>query len=66
MPANSSVIEDPYGEFQAELTEIERHKWNVSEREGRDIGFERALTEWSQQFRTQWRRERQEEVAVKR
>ena len=62
MPATNSVIEDPYGEFEAELKEIERHKWNVSEREGRDIGFERALTEWSQMHRTHWRKARQREA----
>lgn len=48
----------PYGEFQAELAEIHRHKWLVSEREGRDVGFERALTEWVEQHRRMWRRQR--------
>lgn len=55
-----SDIKEPYGEFQAELREIERHKWIVSELEGRDVGFERALTEWSLKHRSQWRRERRE------
>jgi hypothetical protein len=61
MPSStSSDPDDPYGEFEAELKEIDLHKWNVSVNEGRDIGFERALTEWSQKHRTQWRRERRE------
>lgn len=45
----------PYGEFLAEQEEILRLKWLVSEREGRDIGFEHALSEWAQQHRAQWR-----------
>ncbi|MBL9131699.1 MAG: hypothetical protein JNG86_10895 [Verrucomicrobiaceae bacterium] len=48
----------PYGEFLAELDEIERHKWHISEREGVDVGFERALNEWSVQHRAAWRRMR--------
>ena len=45
----------PYAEFLAELDEIERHKWLISEREGRDVGFERALNEWAQNHRAEWR-----------
>ena len=47
----------PFAEFQAELEQIMRHKWLVSEREGRDVGFERALNEWARNHRTEWRRE---------
>ena len=57
MPTQSPVF-DPYTEFQAELEEIQKYKWVVSEQERRDIGFERALTEWSQKYRAAWRRER--------
>jgi hypothetical protein len=39
---NSSL----YREFQAEREEILRHKWIESEKAGRDIGFEQALTDW--------------------
>ena len=39
---NSSL----YREFQAEREEILKHKWIESEKAGRDIGFERALTDW--------------------
>ncbi len=49
----------PYAEFQAELAEIHRHKWLVSEKEGRDVGFERALTEWVDHHREKWRRARE-------
>src|SRR2546428_13555393 len=39
---NSSL----YREFQAEREEILKHKWIESEKGGRDIGFERELTDW--------------------
>ncbi|HEY1081304.1 MAG TPA: DUF4032 domain-containing protein [Prosthecobacter sp.] len=55
MPA---ATQNPYTEFKAELDQILRHKWLVSEKEGRDVGFERALNEWAQNHRTEWRRER--------
>lgn len=49
---------NPYAEFKAELDQIQRHKWLVSEREGKDVGFERALNEWARNHRTAWRRAR--------
>ncbi len=45
----------PYGEFLAEQEEILRLKWLASEREGHDIGFEYALTEWARKHRANWR-----------
>jgi len=48
-----------YREFQAERDEILRHKWIESEKEGRDIGFERALTDWIVKHRSKWRKSRQ-------
>lgn len=63
MPAPDSApsaSESPYGEFLAELDEIQRHKWHLSESEGIDVGFERALNDWSQRHRTAWRRMRNE------
>lgn len=48
----------PYAEFLAELDEIQRHKWLISEREGCDVGFERALNEWVQNHRVGWRKMR--------
>jgi hypothetical protein len=52
---NSSL----YKEFQAEREEILRHKWIESEKAGRDIGFERALTDWIIKHRSKWRKARQ-------
>lgn len=47
-----------YVEFKAELEQILRHKWLVSEKEKRDVGFERALNEWAQNHRAAWRKDR--------
>ena len=52
---NSSL----YREFQAEREEILRHKWIESEKAGRDIGFEQALTDWIIRHRSSWRKNRQ-------
>jgi hypothetical protein len=52
---NSSL----YREFQAEREEILKHKWIESEKAGRDIGFEQALTEWIVKHRSKWRKSRQ-------
>lgn len=54
---NSSL----YREFQAEREEILRHKWLESEKAGRDIGFERALTDWIIKHRSKWRKSRQQQ-----
>jgi hypothetical protein len=51
---NSSL----YREFQAEREEILKHKWIESEKAGKDIGFERALTDWIVKHRSKWRRNR--------
>lgn len=47
-----------YREFMAEREEILRHKWLESEKAGRDIGFEAALTSWVVHHQMQWRKER--------
>ena len=36
-----------YQAFCAEREEILRHKWILSEKEGRDIGFDAALIDWT-------------------
>jgi len=41
-----------YKEFLAEKEEIMKHKWYESERAGRDIGFARALIDWTVKFKT--------------
>jgi hypothetical protein len=57
--SNTTVPEGtPYGEFLAELEEIQRLKWLASERGGRDVGFEHALNEWAANHRESWRRDR--------
>ena len=48
---NSSV----YIEFLAERNEILKHKWIESEKNGNDIGFEKALLDWIQKHRSSWR-----------
>lgn len=47
-----------YREFIAEREEILKHKWIESEKQGHDIGFEKALVDWVSRYRTQWRRHR--------
>jgi len=51
---NSSL----YKEFLAEREEILKNKWYMSEREGRDVGFERALLDWNMYYRCGWKRDR--------
>ena len=48
-----------YREFEAERQEIMKHKWIESEKAGRDIGFETALTDWILKHRNNWRRGRE-------
>ena len=48
-----------YREFQAEREEILKHKWLESEKVGRDVGFEWALTDWIMKHRAKWRKSRQ-------
>ncbi len=50
-----------YQEFLAERSEILRHKWIESEKVGHDIGFEKALLDWTVQHRGSWRSLRQKE-----
>ncbi len=58
MPENVSERSLLYQEFLAEREEILKHKWIESEKEGRDIGFERALLDWIRKHRKTWRKER--------
>ena len=52
---------EPYQEFLAEREELLRHKWLMSERQGKDVGFERALLDWARFHRTPWRQQRNEQ-----
>jgi hypothetical protein len=53
-----------YREFQAEREEILKHKWIESEKAGRDVGFEYALTDWTLKHRLAWRRHRQQMLQI--
>lgn len=43
-----------YEVFLAEREEIMKHKWIESEKQGYDIGFEKALTSWVTNHRKGW------------
>ena len=45
-----------YQRYLTERDEILRHKWLESEKEGHDIGFERALVDWVLNHRSEWRK----------
>lgn len=47
-----------YKEFLAEREEILKNKWFMSEKEGGDVGFERALIDWVSKYRNGWKRSR--------
>ena len=53
--ANLAARSTLYAEFLAEREEILRHKWIESEKAGCDIGFERALIDWTRHHRARWR-----------
>ena len=43
-----------YKRFLEERDHILKNKWYLSEKEGKDVGFERALLDWVCNFRTKW------------
>ena len=47
-----------YKEFKAELEEINKHKWIESEKAGEDIGFDRALLDWTRFHKKGWKESR--------
>lgn len=49
-----------YKEFLAQREEILKHKWYESEKAGYDIGFTRALIDWTLKFKAKWLKERQQ------
>jgi hypothetical protein len=65
-PANGNDLlksSSLYREFQAEREEILRHKWIESEKAGKDIGFESALTDWIMRHKSNWRKNRKTSTA---
>ena len=51
MQIQSTVL---YKRFLEERDHILRNKWYMSEKEGKDVGFERALLDWVFRFRDEW------------
>ncbi|NBP00999.1 MAG: DUF4032 domain-containing protein [Proteobacteria bacterium] len=44
-----------YKDFLEEREHILKNKWFMSEKEGIDVGFERALLDWVSKHRIKWR-----------
>ena len=63
MASPSSSTSDAFAEFQAELQEVMQYKWIESEKAGHDIGFEKALKQWTEKVRPEWRKKRREAKA---
>lgn len=55
--ANSAL----YRVYLEEREEILKHKWLESEKQGHDIGFEKALLDWVFRHRAAWRGHRRSE-----
>jgi hypothetical protein len=52
---------DPLAEIvRSQHEEIKKYKWIESEKQGRDIGWERAAREWMQKYFPDWKRHRWE------
>ena len=67
MPRDTATADDEasakggsgaYADYLAERAEVLGHKWNLSEKAGRDVGFEAALVDWAEHHRTTWRKAR--------
>ena len=43
-----------YQEFLAMKDEIMKHKWYESEKAGYDIGFPKAVIDWTVKFKSKW------------
>jgi hypothetical protein len=57
-PPQSLTKLPQWHEFMAGRDEILKHKWIQSEKEGRDIGMERAVREWLQKYHGEWSEKR--------
>jgi len=47
--------ESLYQKFVVMKDEIYRHKWIESEKANKDIGFEKALIDWMENHRLNWK-----------
>jgi len=43
-----------YKHFLEEREHILKNKWYMSEKEGKDVGFEKALLDWVFKYRDKW------------
>lgn len=59
MSAPNPSASDVYTDFEAELQEVLKHKYLESEKLKRDIGFEKALKDWAERHRAEWRQRQQ-------
>jgi hypothetical protein len=51
-----------YKEFAAMKEEIMKHKWIESEKAGYDIGFSKALIDWTIRFKSTWFKSRKKKL----
>lgn len=45
-----------------EMTAIELHKWYLSEKNGYDVGWDAAYSDWKMSYQDQWRKEQREQL----
>lgn len=50
-----------YKEYLAMKTEIDKHKWYESEKAGHDIGFVKALFDWTIKHKSNWIKNRKKD-----
>lgn len=50
-----------YLDFLAMREEIMKHKWYESEKAGYDIGFAKAVIDWTVKFKSEWIRSRKKQ-----
>jgi hypothetical protein len=50
-----------YLDFLAMREEIMKHKWYESEKVGYDIGFAKAVIDWTVKFKSEWIRSRKKQ-----
>jgi hypothetical protein len=57
-------IQRVYQEFLDIREEIMKHKWIESEKAGKDVGFEFAITDWMKNHRENWLKSKREKGNV--
>lgn len=51
-----------FKEYLALKEEVNKHKWFESEKKGYDIGWTRALIDWTLKFKSKWIKDRKKET----